>query len=108
MTLIQQIFIIGMVVLGTVFTRVIAFAVFPADKSTPDYIKYLGKVLPSAVLGMLVIYCYKGIDISVGSHGLPELSAGIVVAVLQLWKKNMFLSIAAGTIFYMVLVQLIF
>ncbi|MEQ8198908.1 MAG: branched-chain amino acid transporter permease [Clostridiaceae bacterium] len=108
MTLTQQIIIIAVVVLGTVFTRFIAFAVFPADKPTPDYIKYLGKVLPSAVLGMLVIYCYKGIDISAGNHGLPEISAGIVVAVLQLWRKNMFLSIAAGTVFYMVLVQSIF
>lgn len=108
MSVLQQIFIIGTVVLGTVFTRFIAFAIFPADKSTPDYVKYLGKVLPSSVLGMLVIYCYKGIEISVGSHGLPEISAGIVVADLQLWKKNMFLSIAAGTVLYMVLVQLIF
>lgn len=108
MTLTQQIITIGMVVLGTVLTRFLPFLVFPAGKPTPKYIQYLGKVLPSAVFGLLVIYCLKNVSIFYGSHGLPELiSIGIVIG-LHLWKKQMLLSIAGGTVCYMLLVQLAF
>ena len=108
MTLTQQIITIGMVVLGTVLTRFLPFLVFPAGKPTPKYIQYLGRVLPSAVFGLLVIYCLKNVSIFQGSHGLPELiSIGIVIG-LHLWKKQMLLSIAGGTICYMLLVQLVF
>ena len=108
MTLTQQIITIGMVVLGTVLTRFIPFLVFPAGKPTPKYIQYLGKVLPSAVFGLLIIYCLKNVSIFKGSHGIPELiSIGIVIG-LHLWKKQMLFSIAGGTLCYMVLVQLVF
>lgn len=81
---------------------------FPANKPTPEYIKYLAKVLPSAIFGMLVIYCYKNVNLLSENHGIPELLAGAVVVGLQFWKRNMFLSIAAGTILYMVLIQVVF
>ncbi|WP_094607285.1 hypothetical protein SPSIL_035850 [Sporomusa silvacetica DSM 10669] len=108
MTLIQQIITIAMVVLGTIITRLLSFAVFPSGRPTPKYVQDLGILLPSAVLGLLVIYCFKDVKFQSGSHGIPELIAVGVVALLHIWKKNMLLSIAGGTIIYMVLVQIIF
>lgn len=108
MTLTEQIITIGMVVLGTMMTRFLPFLLFPADKPTPKYVQYLGKVLPAAVFGLLVIYCLKDVSIFTGSHGIPELIAIGVVVLLHLWKKQMLLSIAGGTICYMLLVQLVF
>lgn len=89
-------------------TRFLPFLLFPADKPTPKYVQYLGKVLPAAVFGFLVIYCLKDVNIFTGSHGIPELIAIGVVVLLHLWKKQMLLSIAGGTICYMLLVQLVF
>lgn len=108
MTLTQQIITIGMIVLATMLTRFLPFLVFPADKPTPKYIQYLGKVLPSAVFGLLIIYCLKNVSILGGSHGIPELISIALVIVLHLWKRQMLLSIAGGTICYMLLVQLVF
>ncbi len=108
MTLTQQMITIGMVVLGTMLTRFLPFLVFPAGKPTPKYIQYLGKVLPGAVFGLLVIYCLKNVSIFTGSHGLPELISIVLVVVLHLWKRQMLLSIAGGTICYMLLVQFVF
>lgn len=89
-------------------TRFLPFLLFPADKPMPKYVQYLGKVLPAAVFGLLVIYCLKDVNIFTGSHGIPELIAIGVVVLLHLWKKQMRLSIAGGTICYMLLVQLVF
>lgn len=108
MTLSQRFITIGMVILGTVLTRFLPFLFFPAGKPVPQYIQYLGKVLPSAVFGLLVIYCLKNVNIFVGSHGIPEALAIALVAALHLWKKQMLLSIAGGTVFYMILVQFVF
>lgn len=105
MTVFQQFIIIGMVILGTVLTRFLPFLLFPAGKPTPKYIQYLGKVLPSAMFGMLVIYCLKNVSIFTGSHGIPELLAILLVMALHMWKRQMLLSIAGGTLFYMLLVQ---
>lgn len=98
----------ALVVLGTMMTRFLPFLLFPADKPTPKYVQYLGKVLPAAVFGLLVIYCLKDVNIFIGSHGIPELIAIGVVVLLHLWKKQMLLSIAGGTICHMLLVQLFF
>ena len=106
MTNMQIVITIAVIVLGTVFTRLISFLVFPANKKTPKYITYLGKVLPSAVMGMLVIYCYKTLDFTSALHGIPEILAGLTVAGLQFWKKNMFISISVGTALYMVLIRI--
>ncbi|ANU74332.1 branched-chain amino acid transporter AzlD [Blautia pseudococcoides] len=108
MTLTQQIITIGMVVLGTMLTRFLPFLLFPAGKPTPKYIQYLGRVLPASVFGLLVIYCLKNVSVFTGSHGIPELLAILLVVVLHLWKRQMLLSIAGGTVFYMILVQTVF
>lgn len=108
MTLEQKIITIGMVVLGTMLTRFLPFLLFPAGKPTPKYIQYLGTVLPSAVFGLLVIYCLKNVDLFSGSHGIPELLFIAVVAGLHVWKRQMLLSIAGGTVCYMLLVQFVF
>ena len=105
MTMTQIFIIIAVVVLGTVITRSISFIIFPANRETPPFVAYLGKVLPAAVMGMLVIYCYKAIDFTSSTHGIPEILAGLVVAGLQFWKKNMFISICVGTALYMVLIR---
>jgi branched-subunit amino acid transport protein AzlD len=108
MTIPQQIITIAICVLGTMLTRFLPFLVFSSKKPTPKYIVYLGNALPCAVFGMLVVYCLKNVSILSGTHGLPELLAIAVTAGLHLWKKNMLLSIAGGTIVYMLLVQLVF
>ena len=108
MTISQQIFTIALCVLGTMATRFLPFLVFTEEKPTPNYIQYLGKALPAAIFGMLVVYCLRDVEIRTGSHGLPELVAIAVTAALHLWKRQMLLSIAGGTICYMALVQLVF
>lgn len=108
MTLTQQIITVGVVVLGTMLTRFLPFLLFPAGKPTPKYIQYLGKVLPAAVFGMLVIYCLKNVSVFSGNHALPELISIAVVIALHLWKRQMLLSIAGGTVLYMLLVQFVF
>lgn len=108
MNVAQQIITIAMVVLGTMLTRFLPFIVFPSGKPTPMYVQYLGNVLPSAVIGLLVIFCFKNVSLLSGSHGIPEFIAVAVVALLHFWKKKMLLSIAGGTIVYMILVQTIF
>ena len=108
MTLTQQIITIAMVVLGTMLTRFLPFLLFPTGKPTPKYIQYLGRVLPASVFGLLVIYCLKNVSVFTGGHGIPELLAILLVVVLHLWKRQMLLSIAGGTVFYMILVQTVF
>lgn len=108
MSLTEQIITIGMVVLGTLMTRFVPFLLFPAGKPVPKYVQYLGKVLPSAVFGLLVIYCLKDVSVLGGNHGIPELISIVFVIVLHLWKRQMLLSIAGGTFCYMLLVQLVF
>ena len=107
MTLTQQIITIGLCILGTMATRFLPFVVFSSKKPTPKYIQYLGKALPSAIFGMLVIYCLKNISVMSGSHSLPELIAIAVTVGLHFWKRQMLLSIAGGTVCYMLLVQLL-
>lgn len=87
MTLTEQIITVAMVVLGTVLTRFLPFLLFPAGKPTPKYIQYLGKYLPSAVFGLLVIYSLKNVSLVSGSHGIPELVSIALVVGLHLWKR---------------------
>lgn len=108
MTMTEQIITIGLCVIGTMATRFLPFLLFRPNKKTPRYIQYLGKALPAAIFGMLVVYCLKNVSVLTGSHGLPELIAIALVVVLHLWKRNMLLSIAGGTICYMLLVQMVF
>ena len=108
MTTPERIILIAVAVLATMLTRFLRFLLFPAGKPAPSYIHYLGKVLPAAVFGLLVVYCLKNVSLFTGSHGLPELISIALVVLLHLWKRQMLLSIAGGTACYMLLVQFVF
>lgn len=108
MNTVQALITIALCALATMLTRFLPFLLFPAGKPTPKFVRYLGHALPPAVFSMLVVYCLKNVQITAGSHGLPELIAISVVAALHLWKKQTLLSIAGGTLVYMLLVQFVF
>ena len=105
---IRALLVIAFVALVTFFTRLLPFVLFTEGKETPPYVKYLGKVLPFAIIAMLVVYCLKGTSLLEWPYGLPELIAVAAVVVLHLWKKNTLLSIGVGTVLYMLLVQFVF
>jgi len=92
----------------TFATRALPFFLFPSGKKTPKIITYLGKVLPYAIIGMLIIYCIKSISLTASPYGLPELIAILFVVLVHKWKHNLLLSIGGGTILYMVLIQAVF
>lgn len=108
MTLTQEIITIALCAAGTMLTRFLPFVLFSSKKPTPLYIQYLGKALPAAIFGMLVVYCLKDVSFISGAHGVPEAIAICAVIALHLWKRQMLVSIAGGTVCYMALVQLIF
>ena len=108
MTTVQMLLTVGAVALGTMTTRFLPFLLFPASRPTPKYVQYLGKVLPYAVIGLLVVYCFKDVSPAAAPHGIQEAIAVLAVAGLHLWKRNMLLSIGVGTVIYMLLVQLVF
>jgi branched-subunit amino acid transport protein AzlD len=99
---------IAAVIIGTMCTRFLPFIIFPESKQPPRIIDYLGRVLPYAMTGLLVVYALRNTPILTGAHGVPELIACGVIALLHIWKRNMLLSITAGTVVYMLLVQLVF
>ena len=90
----------------TILLRFLPFLVFRNE--TPPYVSYLGKVLPPAIIGMLVVYCLRNTPILTSPHGLPELIAVSIIVLLHVWKRNSLLSILSGTITYIVLVQYVF
>lgn len=90
----------------TMLLRWLPFLIF--HKHTPSYILYLGKVLPAAIIGMLVIYCLKDVYVLRSPYGLPELMAGAATVGIHVWKRNSLVSILYGTIVYMILIQLVF
>lgn len=104
----QTVITIAMVALGTMITRFLPFLVFSPERETPKYVQYLGRVLPAAVFGLLVVYCLKNVSIFEGSRGIPEMLAIAATALLHIWKRQMLVSIAGGTILYMILVQMVF
>lgn len=110
-TLLNQIYWVGGAtagaLLGTMVTRFLPFLIFPEGKEPPEFIQYLGKVLPYAVIGLLVIYCLKDVPGS-GTYGIPEFLAIAFIVLLHRWKKSILLSIGGGTVFYMLLVQYVF
>ena len=108
MTLTQEMLTVAAVVAGTMVTRFLPFIIFPANKKTPPAITFLGQMLPAAVMGLLVIYCFKDVSFLSGTHGIPELLATAVTVLLQVFVRNILLTIAGGTIFYMYLVQYVF
>ena len=110
-TLLNQIYWVGGAtagaLLGTMMTRFLPFLIFPEGKEPPEFIQYLGKVLPYAVIGLLVIYCLKDVPGS-GTYGIPEFLAIAFIVLLHRWKKSILLSIGGGTVFYMLMVQFVF
>lgn len=104
----HSILLIAIMSVITFLLRVFPFVVFGGKRKTPDFIIWLGKVLPPAIIGMLVVYCLKNISFVSYPHGLPEFIACLSVVLLHLWKKNALLSIGGGTICYMLLIQFVF
>lgn len=104
----QSLIIIAMVTVGTLLTRFLPFLLFPDNRETPKYILYLGKVLPFAVIGLLIVYCLKSVSVLSAPYGIPETIAIGCIVLIHLWKENTLLSIGGGTILYMVLVQSVF
>ena len=92
----------------TVILRFFPFVIFGGDRPTPGYIVYLGKVLPYAIMGMLVVFCLKNITFISDPFGIPEIISCSLVAALHIWKRNTLLSIIGGTVCYMLLIHLIF
>jgi len=104
----QTFIVILAVALGTILTRFLPFILFPEKKKAPKIVTYLSKVLPAAMMGLLVVYCLKNVTISAVPYGLPEMIAITVIVILHKWKNNVLISIVGGTVVYMVLVQVVF
>lgn len=104
----NSIVIILVVAICTFITRAIPFMVFGGKKEVPKNVVYLGKVLPPSVITILIVYCLKAVDIYSGSRGIPEFLSIIIVIILHIWKRSNLISIGAGTIIYMILIQKIF
>ena len=98
---------VAVVAIVTALLRFLPFMVFK-NRQTPKIVSYLGRVLPYAVMGMLVVYCLKGVTLFSFPYGLPELIACLLVVFMHIWKRNTLLSILVGTVSYMVMIQLIF
>ena len=98
--------LIAVMAIVTALLRFLPFVVF--RRRTPPYIAYLGKVLPPALIGMLVVYCFKDVRFTAAPHGLPELIAAACVVVLHVWRRSSLVSILCGTGIYMLLTQFVF
>ena len=99
---------IAVIALVTAALRFLPFLIFGENRKTPPLVSYLGQVLPYAIMGMLVVYCLKGVSFTAAPFGVPEILGCAVVTLLHVWKRNTLLSIGAGTVCYMLLVQFIF
>ena len=99
---------IAVCALVTAGLRFLPFLIFGENRKTPGMIAYLGKVLPFAIMGMLVVYCLKDISVIRAPFGIPEVVGCATVAGLHIWKRNTLLSIGAGTVIYMLLIQFLF
>lgn len=99
---------VAIIALITAALRFLPFIIFKNEKKTPAIITKLGKILPFAVMGMLVVYCLKDVSFSSPSGFVPALISCLLVAVLYIWKRNTLISIVSGTVCYMLLVQLVF
>ena len=109
MSNIQFILTIAVCAAATMLTRFLPFLVFGSrGGKVPEVVEYLGHVLPAAIFGMLIIYCLKGVSVFSGSHGIPEAIALLATIALHKWKHQTLLSVAGGTLCYVLLVQLVF
>lgn len=105
---VSSLIMIAAIAIATFATRAASFLVFPKGKEIPPKVLFIGRVLPPAIIGMLVVYCLKSTSVLAYPYGMPELIACLAVIGLHLWKRNILLSIGAGTVLYMVLVQFVF
>ena len=109
MTALQMGITIAVCTAATMITRFLPFVVFSSkDQQPPEVVRYLGRVLPAAIFGMLIVYCLKGVSVFAGSHGIPEAIAIAVTIALHKWKHQTLVSIAGGTVCYVLLVQMVF
>ena len=109
MSKIQFILTIAVCAAATMLTRFLPFLIFSSkDQQPPEVVQYLGRVLPAAIFGMLIVYCLKGVSLTSGSHGIPEAIAIGVTVALHKWKHQTLVSIAGGTLCYVLLVQMVF
>ena len=99
---------IAVMAIVTFLTRVLPFLLFDLGESPPKLVLYLGRVLPPAIIAMLIVYCLRGVSFSTPDGWVPQLLCVAVVVALHLWKHNNLLSIFGGTVLYMVLVQAVF
>ena len=99
---------VAVIALVTALTRFLPFLIFGKGRKTPKIITKLGKILPYAIMGMLVVYCLKGTSFAHPSGYLPPLIASLTVAILHILRRNTLLSIICGTVCYMILVQFVF
>ena len=99
---------IAVMAIVTFLTRVLPFLLFDRGESPPKLVLYLGRVLPPALIAMLIVYCLRGVSFSTPGGWVPQLLCVAVVVALHLWKHNNLLSIFGGTVLYMVLVQAVF
>lgn len=106
MTPLQTILMICALAAGVMITRFVPFVLFPENRPVPKVIQYLGTVLPPAVIALLVVYCLRNVNFLGGNFGIPEILSIAVICLLHTWKRSSLLSIAGGTIMYMVLLQL--
>lgn len=107
MNTLHSVILIAVMSAVVIFLRSVPFLIF-RGKETPEIINYLGRFLPYAIMGMLLVYCLKSTPIVAAPHGLPELIAIGITVAMQLWKKNSLLSSLIGTVSYMLLVQIVF
>lgn len=104
----QTAYAIAIMALGTALLRFLPFIIFKGKGSTPPLVEKLGRMLPCAVIAMLVVYCLKDMHFTTTAGYLPALMAGLLVALLHVWKKNTLLSVISGTVVYMLLIQFVF
>lgn len=108
MTTTQSVITLLIIALGTIITRFLPFVLFPDSRPVPRYMTYLGRVLPAAVVGLLVVFCLKDAAPLTYPYALPELIGVAVTAALYIWRENVLLSILFGTVTYMIMTQFVF
>ena len=100
--------VIAVMTVVTFLTRALPFLLFDRGGEPPKIILYLGRVLPPAVMAMLVVYCLRGVSFAAAAAWLPQFISVAVVVLVHKWKHNTLLSIFGGTVLYMFLVQMVF
>ena len=108
LTTLEVLVVLFALVFGTLLTRLLAFVLFPENRRQPQVISFLSLTIPAAMMGLLVVFCLKSTTVLSYPYGLPELISVALIVALHLWRRNVLLSIAVGTLMYMFLVQVVF